>query len=251
MIPLGRIIADPDQPRTHFDEEKLQQLAESLKDQGQIVPITVRIDRTYHGDDGKRYIVETGERRWRAAQLANLESLKCVIEKKSLSPEEKLIRQYVENEVRDNLNPIDKAKTYQSVLDSGKTVRDAAKMLHTSPATISRTVKLLTLSEDEQRMIATGEIPPTLAYEIASIPDEAERKKRIESSQNGESKKPQSGSTKPGSKTLKATKAKRKKIGKFSGELHGPKNATNAEYIDFLENWAAALRNDGRSRKAA
>jgi hypothetical protein len=92
LIRLDRIEADPNQPRAEFDAESLDRLAASLKQRGQLQPIRVRWD-----DVNSRYIVIVGERRWRAAKLAGLESLACVVVPGNASPEEILEDQLVEN----------------------------------------------------------------------------------------------------------------------------------------------------------
>ena len=92
VIRLDRIVADPNQPRMEFDPESLARLATSLRERGQLQPIRVRWD-----DTASRYVVVVGERRWRAAQLAGLESLACVVVAGEPTAEDLLEDQLVEN----------------------------------------------------------------------------------------------------------------------------------------------------------
>ena len=133
-IRLDRIVADANQPRKDFDEAALDELAESLKTRGQLQPIRVRWDEA-----ADRYVVVVGERRWRAAQRAGLDSLVCVVAPGDATPEELLEDQLVENALRQDLKPIEEAKAYRQLLDSlGVSQRQLAERLHVSPQKITR-----------------------------------------------------------------------------------------------------------------
>ncbi|MGE3819745.1 MAG: ParB/RepB/Spo0J family partition protein, partial [Isosphaeraceae bacterium] len=105
QIAIDRIERDPTQPREDFDADALERLAQSLKTRGLLQPLRVRWDA---GLD--RYVILCGERRWRAARMAGLESLACVIIEGDLSPQERLAVQLVENALREDLRPIEQAK---------------------------------------------------------------------------------------------------------------------------------------------
>ncbi len=107
-IQLSRISADPSQPRQTFDDERLEELAESMRLEGVLQPIAVR----YEGDDD-RYIIIHGERRWRAARLAGLESIPAIV--RDVPEERRLIQQLMENVVREDLNAIDRAAALRAL----------------------------------------------------------------------------------------------------------------------------------------
>lgn len=108
VILLDRIIPDPDQPRRSFDQEKLEELAASIKIEGVLQPIVVRYD-----DARDTYVVIHGERRWRAARLAGLDRLPAVV--RDVPPERRLIQQLMENIVRDDLNAVDRAAALRAL----------------------------------------------------------------------------------------------------------------------------------------
>jgi ParB family transcriptional regulator, chromosome partitioning protein len=170
VIRLDRIVADPNQPRVEFDPESLGRLAASLRERGQLQPIRVRWD-----DAADRYVVVVGERRWRAAQLAGLESLACVVVVGEPTAEDLLEDQLVENALREDLKPIEQAKAYQSLMRSrGLSTRQLADRLQIGAATVAKALALLTLPGDIQAAVEQGRIAPGTAYELSKVanPDE-------------------------------------------------------------------------------
>src|SRR5215471_7344848 len=111
MIRLERIGPDPKQPRKEFGEESLARLADSMKSRGQLQAIRVRWD-----DAADRYLVVVGERRYRAALMAGMESIACVVVSGNPTPEDLLEDQLVENALREDLKPIEQARAYQALL---------------------------------------------------------------------------------------------------------------------------------------
>lgn len=107
-IRLTRISPDPSQPRQTFDDERLEELAESMRLEGVLQPIAVRYERT---DD--RYIIIHGERRWRAARLAGLDSIPAIV--RDVPEERRLVQQLMENVVREDLNAIDRAAALRAL----------------------------------------------------------------------------------------------------------------------------------------
>ena len=107
-IELDRIKPDPSQPRRSFDEERLEELAASIRQEGVLQPIAVRYDR-----DGGDYVVLHGERRWRAAQLAGLATVPAVV--REVPEERRLLQQLMENVVREDLNAIDRAAALRAL----------------------------------------------------------------------------------------------------------------------------------------
>ena len=107
-IQLSRISPDPAQPRQTFDDERLEELAESMRLEGVLQPIAVR----YEGD-GDRYVILHGERRWRAARIAGLPSIPAIV--REVPEERRLIQQLMENVVREDLNAIDRAAALRAL----------------------------------------------------------------------------------------------------------------------------------------
>lgn len=155
LIPIDRIVEDPDQPRRGYDEESLQGLAESIRRYGIINPITVRLL-----PDGETYQIITGERRWRAAQIAGLTEIPCIV--KQLDYDAVTTEQLIENLQREDLAPIDKARALKQLKESRRlTHRELAQMLGLSERTIGIWLGLLELPEEvgEQVIAASGRPP--------------------------------------------------------------------------------------------
>jgi ParB family transcriptional regulator, chromosome partitioning protein len=170
-VPVDRIQPDPDQPRTEFDPEALDRLARSLKERGQLQPIRVRWD-----ESAGRYVVVVGERRWRAAQLAGLETLACVVVTGEPSPEDLLEDQLVENALREDLKPIEQARAYRCLMTSrGLTQAQLAERLQIRQGTVAKALALLALPEPIQASVDAGEIGTETAYELSKIDDRAQQ----------------------------------------------------------------------------
>lgn len=171
VIRLDRIIADPEQPRTEFDEEALRQLAESLKARGQLQPIRVRWSEPHD-----RYVVIVGERRFRAATLAGMNTIACVVAAGEAGPEDLLEDQLVENALRLDLKPIEQARAYKRLLEArGLSQRQLAERLQIGHASIARSLALLNLPEEIRESVEAGQIPPNTAYELSKVSDPAEQ----------------------------------------------------------------------------
>lgn len=155
LIPIDQIVEDPDQPRKGYDEESLHGLAESIRRYGVLNPITVR-----PLPDQKTYQIVTGERRWRAAELAGLTEIPCIV--KHIDHATATTEQLVENLQREDLAPIDKARALKQLKDTRKlTHRELAQMLGLSERTISIWLGLLELPEEVgEQVIAVSGRPP-------------------------------------------------------------------------------------------
>ena len=141
------------QPRIHFNEEKLSELANSIKKNGIIQPIAVRKD---DGDPG-RYEIVAGERRWLAAQKAGLHEVPIVV--LDLDDSETLEVAIVENIQRDDLNVVEEAKGYKRLSDEfGYDHEKIAKFMSNSRSHVSNTLRLLTLPEDVVALIEEGNL---------------------------------------------------------------------------------------------
>jgi ParB family chromosome partitioning protein len=164
-IPVSRIIPDAAQPRTEFDEGGLVRLAESLKTRGQLQPIRVR-----WSEEQGAYVVVMGERRWRAATMAGLPTLTCVIMESPASAGELLALQLIENCLREDLTPIEQARAYKSLIElNGWSARQLAGELAVNPATVTRALALLELPADVQEAVEQGTIAPHTAYEVSKL----------------------------------------------------------------------------------
>ena len=142
QIETRMISEDPMQPRKHHSEESLQGLADSIRQHGMLNPITV----TNTSEDG-RFRIVTGERRWRAAKLAKLAEVPCVI--KEIGDDERLTVQLIENLQREDLQPLEKAKGILHVKNTiHLTNRELARRLGLSERTIGYLLDLLALPED-------------------------------------------------------------------------------------------------------
>jgi ParB family transcriptional regulator, chromosome partitioning protein len=167
---LDRIIPDPDQPRKDFAPDAIARLADSLKKHGQLQPIRVRWNATV----GK-WVVISGERRYRAAALAGLKTVACVFVDGELSPSELLQEQMVENCLREDLKPSEQAAAYRQLMNlHGWTAKELSEELHVSEASISKALKIERLEPELRDQVDSGEIPRTLAPGLAQL-DEQDR----------------------------------------------------------------------------
>lgn len=162
---VEQIIADPNQPRTEFDEDEIQQLAASIRNTGQLHPIRVRWQA-----DLKKWIIVTGERRYRATVAAGLSEIDCFFHNDQISESEILEQQLVENLLRQDLRPLEEARGYAALMElnawNGKQVAEAVGV---SPSKVSRALALLDLPEEVQQKIEAGNLARTAAYELSKL----------------------------------------------------------------------------------
>ena len=167
-IPLERIESEA-QVRKTFKSGDLKRLAESLKER-QIQPILVF-------EEEGRFVVIAGERRLRAARLAKLPALDCVVFPSRPSPAEVTRVQIQENELREGLNPIEKANGFRLVMEQeGLQASQLAERLNLAKSTVSRALALLDLPIDLQEQIRVGKLLTTIAREVARLPEEERRR---------------------------------------------------------------------------
>ncbi len=171
-IDLDRIVADPDQPRKEFEPGALESLAGSLRDRGQLQPVRVRWSVV-----AGRWVIVSGERRWRAARMAGLATLACIEVKGEMSPGEILEDQLVENCIREDLKPIEQARAFRALLETrGCSARQLAESLRISHQAVGRALSLLTLPEELQRQVDAGIVPASAAAEVAKVKDDDARR---------------------------------------------------------------------------
>ena len=138
------------QPRKHFSEESLIELADSIKESGIIQPIVVR-------QKGARYEIVVGERRWRAAKMANLEKVPVIV--RTISDLKVAEITLVENIQRENLNPIEEAEAYEKLIrDFNLTHEEISKKTGKNRSTVTNQLRLLNLSEKSKQALASGKI---------------------------------------------------------------------------------------------
>lgn len=148
---LSLLEPDPDQPRTNFDEEKLGELSENIREHGILQPILVR------PMDNGSYRIVAGERRWRAARKAGLTEAPVVI--RELTDIEAAQISLIENIQREDLDPIEEAAAYSRLMIEFDMTQDqVAKSVGKSRPQIANLVRLLSLPEEVQKMISAGEI---------------------------------------------------------------------------------------------
>jgi ParB family chromosome partitioning protein len=151
-IPLSAIEADPNQPRRTFDEEKLQELSESIKLYGVISPILVRA-----GALPGRYTVISGERRYRAATLAGLTSIPAMVSQSQDEDSKTLAIQLVENLQRADLTPLERAQAIGALRDGHSlSVREIAEKLSISKSAVQRSLEILQLPDDLLNALKEG-----------------------------------------------------------------------------------------------
>lgn len=167
-LPRSSIVPNRRQPRLTFDEASLAELAHSLREVGLLQPVIVR-----PLPDG-RYELVAGERRFRAAGLAGMETIPAIVRRTDDS--ELLTEALVENIHRADLNPIEEAAAYQQLLDDfGFTHQALAERLGRSRSSISNALRLLTLSPELQQQVAAGSLTAGHARALLSIDDVVER----------------------------------------------------------------------------
>lgn len=172
-IEISKIKPNPDQPRTNFKEEDLDELAASIKKDGLLQPIIVR-----ELTDGAYQII-AGERRWQASQKAGLEKVPVII--KEADNDKALELALIENIQRSDLNPIEEAYGYKRLMErKGMTQSEVAQAVSKGRSTVANLLRLLDLPEEAQRMLFDGEITEGHARAILSVKNEVAREKLIE-----------------------------------------------------------------------
>jgi ParB family chromosome partitioning protein len=161
-VPISSIEPNPHQPRSQMDEEKLSELADSIKEHGLIQPLIVT------ESDGK-YTLIAGERRWRAAQLAGKVEVPVIV--KEATPQEMLELALIENIQRADLNALEEALAYQQLMEEfGMTQEMVAQRVGKGRSTVANLVRLLTLPTEVQQAVMDGRLSGAHARNLASLP---------------------------------------------------------------------------------
>ncbi len=170
-ILLESIKPNPYQPRRDFDQVKIQELAESIKEHGILQPVVVS-----PGDDEKNYILVAGERRCRAAKLAGLKTIPALI--KVVDKKTMLEIALIENLQRENLNPVDEALAYRRLMQEySYTQEELAGRLGRSRSSIANSVRLLGLPEEILELVTKNEMTPGQVRPLLAVSDQEQQKK--------------------------------------------------------------------------
>lgn len=163
IVNITKVEPNREQPRKNFDEDALEELAESIKQFGLLQPILVQDRKTY-------YEIIAGERRWRAAKKAGLKEVPVII--KNLSEQEIVEISLIENIQRENLNPIEEAQAYKRLLTEFNLKQDeVAERVAKSRTAVTNSMRLLKLCDDVQQMVIEGMISTGHARALISIED--------------------------------------------------------------------------------
>jgi ParB family chromosome partitioning protein len=166
LLPVAQIEPHPDQPRRHFDETALAELAASIAARGVIQPVVVR------PIGANRYQLVAGERRWRASQRARVHEIPAIV--RQLDDHEVTALALIENLQREDLNPVEEARAYQKLAErDGLTQQDIANFVDKSRSHVANIMRLLGLPEDVLGMIERDELSMGHARALATLPDPA------------------------------------------------------------------------------
>ncbi len=163
-LEVNKIVPNPNQPRKHFDEEALQELASSIKLHGVIQPLVV------NKGEGENYLIIAGERRWRASKIAGIEKVPVVIKNYT----EKQIREIsiIENLQREDLNPIEAARAIKQLMDEYHLTQEVVSdRIGKSRSSVANTLRLLTLYPDVIKMIEDGKLSSGHAKSLVVVDD--------------------------------------------------------------------------------
>jgi ParB family chromosome partitioning protein len=165
-MPIENIAPNPDQPRRSFDRDKLEDLANSIREKGIIQPLIVRPDPRKAG----QYQIVAGERRWRAAQIAQLHKLPVIV--RNFDDTEVLEIAIIENIQRADLNPVEEATGYRQLIDRfGHTQEQLAQALGKSRSHIANQMRLLTLPEDVIALLESDKLSAGHARALITADD--------------------------------------------------------------------------------
>ncbi len=169
-VPVADIRPGENQPREQFDDETLAELAGSIKRHGILQPIIVR------PAEGGGYMLIAGERRWRAAQEAGLETIPAIIKRSTDS--ESLQLALVENIQREDLNALEEARAFKRlIVEFEATQAELAEMVGKNRTTVANTMRLLNLAEEVQEMVLDGSLSSGHARTLLALPDSEDQLK--------------------------------------------------------------------------
>ena len=167
QMSIEEIFPNPNQPRTHFNESELEELSESIRENGVLQPLLVR-------KNGSKYEIIAGERRYQASKIAGLDKVPVIV--KDVDDQKMLEIALIENLQRSDLNPIEEAKGYRQLIKaSGMTQEALSKAVSKSRSAITNSLRLLDLPEAVQQMMYEGKLTAGHARAILAVPFEEAR----------------------------------------------------------------------------
>ena len=173
LVPVEKLVPNPNQPRRDFQPEALQELAASIRTKGVIQPLIVRAIA-----DTDRFEIVAGERRWRAAQLAQLHELPVIL--REFSDSEVIEVAIIENIQRADLNAVEEALAFRQLMDRfGHTQEKLAEALSKSRSHIANLLRLLNLPEEVQTLVREGKISAGHARALITAPNAAELARQV------------------------------------------------------------------------
>jgi ParB family transcriptional regulator, chromosome partitioning protein len=181
MVPLDRIHPDPNQPRMHFDEDALNDLAASIREHGVLQPVLVRpLESQPH-----HYQLVAGERRWRASRMAQLEEIPALIEQ--LDDDTALEIGLIENLQREDLSPLEEALMYERMVgEHGYSVRRLAQKIGKDKGYVENRLRLADAPTEIKQLVSLRKDTISHAYELLKVEDPRKRRKLAEQVATGE-----------------------------------------------------------------
>lgn len=168
-LKINDVAPNTDQPRKKFNEESLQELADSIKEHGVIQPLIVQ-------KKGNGYKIVAGERRWRASRLAGLEVVPAIV--RELTDEQTMEQALIENLQREDLNPLEEAMAMNNLLKTHKLSQEQlAQKLGKPRATIANTIRLINIDESLQDFLVNGDLSAGHAKALLALKDGEEQRK--------------------------------------------------------------------------
>ncbi|MER2536707.1 MAG: ParB/RepB/Spo0J family partition protein [Rhizobiaceae bacterium] len=172
-VPIEFVSPNPRNPRRHFDEADLSDLAQSIREHGIVQPVIVR-----NGAEKGRYEIIAGERRWRAAQRAGLTAIPVLV--REVNDRTALELAIIENVQRADLNPLEEAAGYQQLIDDHSyTQADLGQVIGKSRSHVANTLRLLKLPETVRTMVADGQLTAGHARTLITVEDPERLARRI------------------------------------------------------------------------
>lgn len=173
-VAIGKLIPNPLQPRRHFADAALRELANSIREKGILQPLIVRPTRS----DPETFEIVAGERRWRAAQRAQLHEAPVIV--RDFNDEEALAVALIENIQRDELSAIEEAEAFSRLAQEfGKTQEQVADIVGKSRSHVANMIRLLDLPDDVRALLADGSLTAGHARAILTAPDPSDLARQI------------------------------------------------------------------------
>lgn len=180
-ISVAEVIADPDQPRKHFDDTEIEHLAASIQKHGLLQAIRVRWSEV-HG----KWVIVAGERRYRAHLHAGIERIRCHFDAEQTDETTIRSQSIIENVLREDLTGIELAEALKHLMDkNGWNATQVGQELNIPKSKVSKALALLKLPADVQDQVRNGAIAPTTAYQLTKVKDRQEQLDLIEKAKSG------------------------------------------------------------------